>query len=215
MHQSILKIKFKKKCIIKKNVVIDKNVKLEGGNKICMNSQVLNSSIGFGTYIGENCFIKNTKIGRYSCLAKNIITISGAHPSSKFVSIHPAFYSIAKQSGFTYVRKNKFEEFKYIDKKNRISVIIGNDVWIGEGVKIMEGVTIGDGAIIAAGSIVTKNIKEYSVVGGIPARYIKSRFTEKEIKFLLDLKWWDRGKEWINTNADKFEDIEILINNLL
>ena len=57
-------------------------------------------------------------------------------------------------------------------------VIIGNDVWIGGRVIILPGVTIGDGAIIGAGSVVTKDVKEYEVVAGNPARVIKSRKEE-------------------------------------
>jgi len=60
--------------------------------------------------------------------------------------------------------------------------IIGNDVWIGHGAIIIAGVHIGDGAIIAAGSVVTKDVQSYSIVGGNPAKFIKKRFTEEEIK---------------------------------
>lgn len=60
--------------------------------------------------------------------------------------------------------------------------VIGNDVWIGHGAIIIAGVHIGDGAIIAAGSVVTKDVQSYSIVGGNPAKFIKKRFTEKEIK---------------------------------
>ena len=52
---------------------------------------------------------------------------------------------------------------------------IGNDVWIGANSVITSGVTIGDGAVIAAGSVVTKDVLEYSVVGGVPAKFIKFR----------------------------------------
>lgn len=53
------------------------------------------------------------------------------------------------------------------------SIIIGNNVWIGMDVLILGGVKIGDGAIVAAGSIVTKDVKEYTMVAGSPAKYIK------------------------------------------
>jgi maltose O-acetyltransferase len=55
------------------------------------------------------------------------------------------------------------------------AIIIGNDVWIGAKAVILPGVTIGDGAVIAAGSIVNKNVDKNTVVGGIPARLIKTR----------------------------------------
>jgi maltose O-acetyltransferase len=59
-------------------------------------------------------------------------------------------------------------------------VVIGNDVWIGDRVIIMPGVNIGDGSIIAAGAVVTKDVPAYSIVGGVPARVIKSRKPENQ-----------------------------------
>ncbi len=69
--------------------------------------------------------------------------------------------------------------------------IIENDVWIGYKATIMPGVKIGNGAIIAAHSVVTKDVEPYSIVGGNPAKLIRKRFTDEEIKRLLDLAWWD------------------------
>ena len=54
-------------------------------------------------------------------------------------------------------------------------IIIGNDIWIGTKVCILHGVTIGGGAVVGAGSVVTKNVDPYTVVGGVPARFIKDR----------------------------------------
>ena len=68
---------------------------------------------------------------------------------------------------------------------------IGNDVWIGSEAMIMPGVTIGDGAVIAARAVVVKDVAPYTIVGGNPASVIKSRFSEKQIKQLLTMKWWN------------------------
>ena len=57
----------------------------------------------------------------------------------------------------------------------RKGVTIGNDCWIGSNVKILDGVTIGNGCIIAAGAVVNKDIPDYSIAGGIPAKIIKER----------------------------------------
>lgn len=53
--------------------------------------------------------------------------------------------------------------------------VIGDDVWIGSNVSIMSGVKIGHGCILAAGSVITKNVEDYSVVGGVPAKLIRKR----------------------------------------
>lgn len=60
-------------------------------------------------------------------------------------------------------------------------VIIEDDVWIGSNVTILKGVTIGKGSIVAAGAVVTKSFPPYSIIGGVPAKLIKPRFTEQQI----------------------------------
>ena len=74
---------------------------------------------------------------------------------------------------------------------NRGDIVIGNDVWIGYDAVVLAGVTVGDGAIIAARAVVTKDVPPYTIVGGVPARPIRRRFSDSEIDQLLELKWWD------------------------
>lgn len=210
----ILKKKWKNVCLFGKKSELDRRSIFNGRNKIGENTVLINTSLGFASYIGNDSFIKNCKIGKYTCIASNTKTICGTHPTKEYVSIHPAFYSNRKQIGISYVNENIFDEFKYIDKNNELSVVIGNDVWIGEDVRILEGVTIGDGAIIAAGSIVNSDVKEYSIVGGIPAKNIKMRFNESEIKFLKELKWWQKDEQWMIENAKYFKNIDLLIEKV-
>ena len=80
--------------------------------------------------------------------------------------------------------------------------VVGNDVWIGQNVTVLPGVHIGDGAIIGANSVVTKDVPPYCIVGGNPARFIRKRFDEETIEFLLNLKWWDWSAEKITENLD-------------
>lgn len=63
-----------------------------------------------------------------------------------------------------------------------LPIVIRDDVWVGAGAIILKGVTVGEGAIIAAGSVVTRDVDDYSVVGGIPARLLKMRFSPQEVR---------------------------------
>ena len=137
-------------------------------------------------YIGKNVFIEaNAKIGKNSLIANNV-QIVGRHDHNCFsvgvpVRFSPWIGDFAKSPSF---------------KPEDHMVDIGPDVWLGAGSIIMAPVKIGKGAIIAAGSVVTKSIGEYEVVGGNPARFIKMRFTETEIK---------RHELLINTGEFKYD----------
>jgi virginiamycin A acetyltransferase len=80
---------------------------------------------------------------------------------------------------------------------NKGDIVVGNDVWIGFEAVILAGVTIGDGAIIGSRAVVTKDVKPYSIVGGVPAKLIRKRFTDNRIAELLDMKWWDWNEDKI------------------
>ncbi|HPT21167.1 MAG TPA: CatB-related O-acetyltransferase [Bacteroidales bacterium] len=80
---------------------------------------------------------------------------------------------------------------------NKGDIIIGNDVWIGFEAVIMAGVTIGDGAIIGSRAVVTKDVEPYSIIGGVPAKLIRKRFSDEKIKELLQMKWWNWNEEKI------------------
>ena len=83
---------------------------------------------------------------------------------------------------------------------NKGDIVIGNDVWIGYEAVILSGVTVGDGAIIGARAVVTKDVPPYTIVGGVPAKPIRKRFSEDTIASLLEIKWWDWPKERITSN---------------
>ena len=95
---------------------------------------------------------------------------------------------------------------------NKGDIVIGNDVWIGYEAVIMAGVTVGDGAIIGTRAVVTKDVPPYTIVGGIPAKIIRKRFSDEVISKLLELKWWDWEKNRIQNNIEKIKsgDIEKL-----
>ena len=83
---------------------------------------------------------------------------------------------------------------------NNGDIEIGNDVWIGYEAVIMQGVHIGDGAIIGTRAVVTKDVPPYTIVGGVPAKEIRKRFSEDVIAKLIDLQWWNWDDEKVQKN---------------
>lgn len=197
-----------------------KNTSLKDEVSICEHSYILNSqlgnnvktyekvkltnvSVGDFTYITSDTHISNAKIGKFCSIGSSCRIGLGKHPTNKFVSSHPIFYSTAEQSGRTFSDKNYFNEFA--------EVTIGHDVWIGANAVVLDGLKIGDGAIIGAGSVVTKNVPDFSIVGGVPAKLIRYRFLNKEIKFLKIFKWWNKDEEWLKKNYKLFHNIQIFV----
>jgi acetyltransferase-like isoleucine patch superfamily enzyme len=198
---------------IESGVCLNRNTVLEDNLRIFKDTEIFNSKVGRGSYIGWSSVLNNVAIGRYCSIAPYTQVIYGAHPTSEFISSHPAFYSTQKQAGFTFCKEPLFNEFKHA-KGSCYSVKIGNDVWIGHGVKILEGVTIGDGAIIGANSLVLKDVEPYSINVGMPTKLIKYRFKKELIDQLLTLKWWDFKFSFISQNYKKFSEPENFINSI-
>ena len=168
---------------------------------IYLNTIINNPNIIVGDYTIYNDFVndpaqfeKNNVLYHYPINQDRLII-------GKFCSIacgakflfNSANHTLKSLSNYTFPLF--FEEWG-LNKKNVTSawdnkgdIVIGNDVWIGSHVLIMDGVKIGDGAIIAAGAVVAKDIEPYCIVGGVPARPIRYRFTEDQAAFLLSFKW--------------------------
>ena len=98
-------------CIIDKGAYIDQNCILEGNNRFSRGVKLINCEIGRGTYINTDTEFHHISIGRFCSIGSNVKAITGRHPTTEFVSTHPAFFSVKKQAGFTYVDKSKFEEY--------------------------------------------------------------------------------------------------------
>lgn len=190
------------------------NSKFEGKCKVSKGA-IFNGEMGYGTNIGDNTRIYG-KVGRFTSIAPGTIIISGVHPMTyPFVTTSPAFYSLLRQCNFTFAKRQMFEEFKFADEDKQFPVIIGNDVWIQRDAKVISGVTIGDGAIVLAGAIVTKDVPPYAIVGGIPAKVMKYRYTPEDIDFLLNLKWWNKGEQWWEENWKWLCDFNLLRSKMI
>jgi len=164
------------------------------GSHIFSGALLIHSHIGSYTYC-KNTLVQNATIGNYCSIAIDVIIGLGNHPTDKF-STSPIFYRRINSLKIKILDKDlDFDEYK--------PIIIGSDVWIGARAIIMDGVNIGHGAIIAAGAIVTKDVPAYAIVGGVPAKIIKYRFSKKTIAKLLQSKWWEKdAKEVFTLNKE-------------
>jgi acetyltransferase-like isoleucine patch superfamily enzyme len=145
-----------------------------------------NTTIGKYSFFNVNTVIySNTTIGKYCSIARNVEIGVANHPTN-WLSGHPLFFD-------TTIFKNKeYIEFPKVKWEGHKETTIGNDCWVGAKVVIAAGVTIGNGCIIAAGAIVTKDIPDYSIYGGIPAKKIKMRFDKEMRDLLQSFEWWDQ-----------------------
>lgn len=205
-------VKRKYNLVLAEGASTDLKTFYEGHNLVNKNAGIYLSHVGLGTYVAGYTSLSRAKIGRYCSIGQHVKNSFGIHPANDYVSTHPAFFSTKRQAGFSFVEKNMFEEHKFIDSEKKYLIEIGNDVWIGNNVMIFDGIRIGDGAIVGAGSVVTKDIEPYSIVGGIPAKLIRKRFTSEQIDFLLKYKWWEKDFNWISQQHQYFSSIEMFIN---
>ena len=133
-------------------------------------------------------------IGRFCAIARDVTFImNGANHKLSGFSAYP--FNIFGQ-GWERVSP-EMDELPY-----KGDTVIGHDVWIGYDATIMPGVKIGSGAIVASKSVVTSDVPPYSVVGGNPARVIKTRFDEGTVEALLAIAWWDWSADRITRNLE-------------
>lgn len=153
--------------------------------------------VDIGMYTNGPCYClgqlpAGTKIGRYSGTYPTALVFSGNHPMSH-VSTHAFFFN---------------PELGYAKSEHdikRTKLTIGNDVCLYHNAVILPSVDrIGDGAIIGAGAVVTKNVPDFAIMVGHPAKVIKYRFSEETRRKIKASKWWDKDIKELQKDFDKF-----------
>jgi acetyltransferase-like isoleucine patch superfamily enzyme len=160
---------------------------LEGGHYYSASMRrILKEQFGvtIGAYSYGGCFVPGafpagTTIGRYVSIANGLRAFGRNHPTNR-LSMHPFFY-------------NRSLGLVKADNIESSSLNVGHDAWIGEGVIITPGCSrIGIGAVIGAGAVVTRDVPDFAVSVGNPARVIRLRFSESVCDVILASRWWER-----------------------
>lgn len=169
--------------------LIDPTAKVETSTlgrytEIGARTSFVESILGDYSYVVNDSNVIYTTIGKFCSIAAQTRINPGNHPMHR-----------ATQAHFTYRASAYFDDAEndaaFFDWRRSHAVTIGHDVWIGHGAIILAGRTIGTGAVVAGGAIVTKDVPDYTIVAGNPARIIRRRFPEKVAADLLALGWWD------------------------
>ncbi len=126
-------------------------------------------------------------IGKYCSIADSVEFDGGLQHNPLFVTTYPLWKLGAAENRSGMCKGD---------------IHIENDVWIGKNALIMSGLRIGSGAIVGAHAVVTKDVAPYTVVGGVPAKVLRKRFTEEQVSALLDIAWWDWSESRILQNAN-------------
>lgn len=174
-------------------------LRLEGGGHYSRTIRRISSvyhQVEIGMYTSGPCysfghFPPKTKIGRYSgTYERTVRAFATNHPMDR-ISTHAIFYN------------PKLGHAKKEADIKRKGLIIGNDVFIGHNVTIVPSVNrIGDGSLIGAGSVVTKDVPDFAIVVGNPAKVIRYRFSKETQLKIKASKWWD--KDIRDLDLDKF-----------
>jgi acetyltransferase-like isoleucine patch superfamily enzyme len=162
-------------------------------------SRIIGSSqIGRYSYYKSSSILNQCEVGNFSHIGENCIIGQGSHGVEN-VTTYPMSYHFTKD--INDVSKEDSSD----SRRNKNKTIVKNDVYIGENVVVQGGLRIGNGAVIASRAVVTKDVPDYAVVGGIPAKVIRYRFPQQVIESLLNIEWWNWDDKKIQMEIESFK----------
>jgi phosphonate metabolism protein (transferase hexapeptide repeat family) len=165
-----------------------KNSRMGAWTMVGQRSEVFSSDLLDYAYLVKDVEVFNAEVGKFANVASSVRINPSNHPMWRATLHHFAYRSISH-----FMADNDDEEV--MNWRSQYRVVIGPDVWIGHGAILMPGVSVGTGAIIGSGSVVTKNVPDYTIVAGNPARIIRRRVTEDVELALKRIAWWDWKRE--------------------
>ncbi len=160
-------------------------------------SHVARSTLGDYSYCVENTQIAYADIGKFANIASHVRIYASMHPMER-ASLHHFTY----RSSWYF--EGEADDQDFFDWRAASRITIGHDTWIGHGAVIMPGIKIGNGAIIGSNAVVTKDVADFAIAVGVPARTIKQRFSDDVAGRLDKLAWWDWSHERLHQALPDF-----------
>lgn len=166
------------------------------------NCHVNRSTLGDYSYCVEGTQIAYAEIGKFANIAANVRIYASKHPMQR-ASLHHFTY----RSSWYF--EGEADDAAFFEWRAENNIEIGHDTWIGHGAVIMPGVKVGNGAIIGSNAVVTKDVQDFAIAVGVPAKPIRQRFPVPIADRLLALGWWDWAHEKLHQALPDFRALDI------
>jgi len=157
--------------------------------------------MGAFSYIVNDASAAYPEIGKFCSIARDARLNPGNHPTWKAAQHHFSYRARA-------YHLSDEDDDEFFDWRRSNAVTLGHDVWIGHGGIVLPGVSIGTGAVVGAGAVVSKDVAPFTIVGGVPAKPIRERFTRPVQEKLLAIAWWDWSHAQLAAALKDFRDFD-------
>ena len=164
------------------------------------------SSIGRYSYVGNDTDVECADIGQFCSISDHCRIGMGGHTLSH-ISSCPLFTQKINGCQEQWIEN----DIHAVEVKR---AVLGNYVRVGSHLLINGGVTVGHGAVVGAGAVVVKDVPPYAIVGGVPAKVIRYRFSTEVIEKLLELQWWNLPDETLKENIRFFQKEDFSVNDI-
>jgi len=158
-------------------------------------------SMGAYSYIVNDSSAAYAEIGNFCSIARDVRINPGNHPTWRAAQHHFSYRAVSYELGDA-------DDQDFFEWRRSHRVVLGHDVWVGHGATLLPGVTIGTGSVIGAGAVVSKDVPDFTIVAGVPAKPIRDRFPPAVQAGLKKVAWWNWEHERLADALDDFRRLD-------